>query len=1113
MKFVALFAFATAVLSARAAEISTKPKEEDRKPTPVIAPASAEGLDNIKKFTVTPGFKVELVAAEPMLANPVAFCIDEKNRFFISETHRYRSSVLDIRHYMFMLEDDMAIRNVEERMAMTKKHFGDHARDLAIESEIVRLVEDRDGDGKADHSTIFADKFNHELDGIASGVLARKGKVYFTNIPHVWELQDTNGDGQADLRKSLSYGYGVRFSYTGHDLHGLAIGPDGKLYYSVGDRGANVVTKEGKLLTYPDEGAVFRCNLDGTELEVVHRGLRNPQELAFDDYGNLFTGDNDCDNGDHERWVYIAEGGESGWRVGYQHAPLGKAGQWMSEKLWVPHFKGQAAYILPPLANISDGPSGLTYNPGTGFPEKYKGHFFLTHFKGSAANSGITTFTVKPKGASFEWVDGGQFIWNCLPTDADFGYDGSMYFTDWHHDWPKSSRGRIYRVTHSEAVKDPAVAEVKKLFAEGFAQRSVGELTRLLAHKDKRVRQEVQFALVDKGAVKELASAAKSHPNQFARLHGIWGLGQLGRKYASALSSLPALLKDDDAEVRAQTAKVLGDARYAKAASTFIKLLEDPNSRVRYFAALGLGKLGRKDAVKPLLAMLRANNDQDLYLRHAGVMALTWIADPQSLLTAAYDHSPAVRMAALLAMRRLESPDIAMFLKDSDPYLVLEAARAINDAPVNSAMPALAALVNDPSVLPRLKVASTKDVDLVTPMVLRLVNASFRAGKPENATALATFAGSHNSLELGRAEAIHALATWKKPHPRDRVLGVYRPLPERNAQPAVDALRPVLANLLRTAPDSVRLAAIEAAVSLDLRDAAPVLAEVFNNLALPAATRVEALQALEKLKFSKLADLVKNAVADKEEAVRKEGNRLMAMLKPADAAASLTTVLQKGTIGEKQGALATLAKVNGADADKVIGAWLDKLIAGHAEKELQLDILEAAAKRTNGSIKDKLAGYEAKRPAEGANRYREVLYGGNAENGKKIFYERVEASCFRCHRLKGEGGEVGPALDGIATKYPREYLLEAIVDPNAKIAEGFDSLLILLKDGRSAAGVLKTENDTELTIISPEDGLMKIKKDNIVSRQKGMSGMPAGIGEILPRQDLRDLIEFVGSLK
>jgi hypothetical protein len=149
---------------------------------PDLAEASPEAETNLQRITVPKGFKLELWAAEPMLANPVALCLDEKGRVFVAETHRYRTSVLDIRHYMFMLEEDLACRTVEDRIEMCARNFPADFSELSIETEVVRLLEDRDGDGRADFSAVYADKFDSVLDGIASGLLARKGKVYFTNI-------------------------------------------------------------------------------------------------------------------------------------------------------------------------------------------------------------------------------------------------------------------------------------------------------------------------------------------------------------------------------------------------------------------------------------------------------------------------------------------------------------------------------------------------------------------------------------------------------------------------------------------------------------------------------------------------------------------------------------------------------------------------------------------------------------------------------------------------------------------------------------------------------------------------------------------------------------------
>ncbi|HSH95396.1 MAG TPA: HEAT repeat domain-containing protein, partial [Roseimicrobium sp.] len=732
-------------------------KKEDRRPEPVVAPASPEAENNLKRIKVPAGLRMDLWAAEPMLANPVAFTLDEKGRVFVSETYRYRTSVLDIRHYMFMLEDDLACRTVEDRVAMSKKWFGKQAEDLKIETEVVRLLEDTTGSGVANKSSVYADGFTDMLDGIASGVLARKDTVYFTDIPNLWRMDGTDKDGHAKKRESLSYGYGVRFSFTGHDMHGLAIGPDGKLYYSIGDRGATVKTKEGKVLSYPDEGSVFRCNLDGSDLEVIYHGLRNPQELTFDQYGNLFTGDNDFDHGDEERLVYIVEGGESGWRVGYQHAPMGyDRVPWKSEQIWMSHNARQGDYYgkevknrtadtgirpaayLPPISNIGDGPSGFTYNPGSvALPSQYDNRFFLCHFKGAIGTSMINTFAVNPKGAGFELSDSKPFVTQLQPTDCEFGPDGALYFSDWGEGWERTKKGRIYRVYDETLLNSPEVLATKKLIGDGMDKHSVKELVKLLEHRDKRVRQEAHFALAARKANSALAEVAAKNSNQLARIHAIWGLGIVGRNDAKALTPVIALLSDKDAEIRSQAARVLGDAKVAKAFDGLVKNLSDENTRVRFFAAMALAKLGNPAAVPAVVEMLRLNADKDSFLRHGGVMALKGSADAKAIAGLSTDKSASVRLAAVLALRKMASPEIARFLKDSEPAIVVEAARAINDEPIVTAMPQLAALATAESA-----VATSKWSD---PYLVRVINANYRVGGEAEAQSLVKFISSKSA--------------------------------------------------------------------------------------------------------------------------------------------------------------------------------------------------------------------------------------------------------------------------------------------------------------------------------------------------------------------------------
>src|SRR5205085_3023046 len=107
------------------------------------------------------------------------------------------------------------------------------------------------------------------------------------------------------------------------------------------------------------------------------------------------------------------------------------------------------------------------------------------------------------------------------------------------------------------------------------------------------------------------------------------------------------------------------------------------------------------------------------------------------------------------------------------------------------------------------------------------------------------------------------------------------------------------------------------------------------------------------------------------------------------------------------------------------------------------------------------------------------LYGGNAADGRKIFFERAEVSCMRCHKVRGEGGEVGPDLTGIGARQPREYIAESIAFPNKQIAKGFESVLVKLKNGTAYAGIVKSEETDNLVLNSPEDGVVTIKKSEI----------------------------------
>jgi quinoprotein glucose dehydrogenase len=1119
----------TALRLAFAAVVLTNAARGDDEPAyrPTVAPASEEGEKAIARFRVPQGLKVELFAAEPLLANPVAIANDDRNRWFVVETFRHSDGVTDTRGHMNWLVDDLASKSVDDRVAMYKKYLSPaEFAHYSVEHERIRLVEDRDGDGKAETSTVFADGFNSAATGLGAGVLPHHGDVFFTCIPDLWRLRDSNGDGMADDRTSLHNGYGVHVQFIGHDLHGLIVGPDGRLYFTVGDRGLNVTTAEGKQLVWTESGAVLRCDLDGSNLEIIHVGLRNPQELAFDEYGNLFTVDNNSDGGDRARLVWVVPGGDSGWRVGYQFIERpGSRGPWNAEKMWHPEATERPAFVVPALANFSDGPGGLAYNPGTALRPEDRDRFYLADFRGSAGDSGVRSFAVRPKGAAFELADEKQFVWGLEATDVAFGTDGGMYISDWVEGWNKTGKGRIYRVFDPDTATRAASQEVGRLLATGMADESIQQLAALFQHTDMRVRAAAQSEFVSRAlASKEpqpeindpsspilvLTSLAngKSNPTTpvIARLHAIWALAQIERATTQLDSLLPLeLMQCPEPAVRITLAQVLADPKSKKLelnAAILIAALKDPEPRVRFFAAIAAGHSALEELIAPLCNLLQENADQDAYLRHAAVMGLAGIAKHHfsRIVERASDASPSVRLGILLVLRRLESPDIALFLNDPDPRLVLEAARAINDLPINGALGKLAELPIDGKT--------------PTPLLRRTIAARLRRGTESDAHALADLASSPSTSSNVRIEAIESLSSWADAVPLDRITGLYRPIPKRASTDALSAFTKIGPALFADESDLVVQAAAKAAAGLKAETVGPALVALANDAQRSSNTRIEALKALETLAVPQLSEVVLLAMADSNRNVRAEALAILSKVDPPAAYKALSDVLRSGSIDEQQRAFATLANIDEPKVDELLSHWVELAREGKVAAALKLDIIDAAEKRTSPELRDRLAKLEATLSSDNPlTRYEVALEGGRAQRGERLFREKAEVSCVKCHKVRGQGGEVGPELTGIGSKKDRRYLLEALVLPDKQIAEGFDTKVLALKDGTVLAGIVKKSDQKSITLIDAEARLINVPRERIEEESSGQSAMPQDLVGKLTRQELRDLVEYLSGLK
>ncbi len=1065
---------------------------------PDVKPASQEGEQNIANQQVPEGFTIKLWAAEPDLANPVAFCFDMLGRVYVAETFRQEyHGVPDNRGHRYWLEDDLRLQTVEERGEMYLKHHPEYAEEYTREHERIRRLVDTDGDGKADQSTVYADGFNDLLDGTGAGLLARGQDVWFTCIPKLWKLSDVDMDGVADSREALHHGYGVRVAFRGHDMHGLIVGPDGKLYFSIGDRGYNVLTQEGSRLVDPGRGAVFRCNLDGTDLEVFATGLRNPQELAFDDYGNLFTGDNNCDAGDRARLVYLMEGSDAGWSMNFQYLP--DRGPWMSESWWKPRFDGQPAFLNAPLKNMTAGPSGFTHYPGVGLPEKYNDSFFLADFRGGANGSGIVRFNLKADGAGFAVNEEEQFWWKILATDVDFGPDCKLYTLDWVAGWVGPGKGRIYRLDHEDGDTD-LMKRTEALLAADLHLHPTSELLQLLSFPDYRVRLETQLILMERGdkamgPLSVLAGTSKA-PTK-ARIHAIWALTQM-----QGNQLLPIYLQDADAEVRAQAAKGLGENQVLAATEALVTLLQDESPRVRYYAAEALGKIGARGNVgsegawsqalatqvfDAMFATLEANQDEDRFLRHAITFGLGRIANGggqaalEQIVARGEHPSSSVRLGAVLALRYHGANNaISAFLRDSDPYVATEAAIAIYDAPIPSAMASLA------NALSR-SVQSPADSQLPFAFNRRAIHAANRRGGEvdlKNILALIEHDGVDSKL---REEAAQLVADWLSPKEFDLVRNESRQYEQRDVTASASILMSKLPGLLNNGSDKIQLAAIQAIRGNKIggKQLEAQLLKVIQNQDLNVDVRIGALNALQEQESPHLGNALAAAGAATEQKLRAQAVRMLAKWQPDQALPILADVLPNAAPPEQAAAFVALADLQSADADELLAEWVDRLASDQVDPSVQLELFECASNRAaNGSqvLDTSLKRWRARMDEVDPLAWQQIsLHGGNVDAGRDVFYNNATASCQRCHYVETEAHaemapEVGPELSSVGLNLSRQELLESILQPAKKIASGFEFY----------------DNNGKLLPIS---------------------AMTPGLGQALTPRELRDLVAYLDSLK
>lgn len=1080
----------------------------------------SEWVQALQQLEVTDEYQISLYAAEPKVLNPIALSVDESGRVYLAETDRYRDAVFDVvTQKPEWLPEDLSFRTVEDRTAFLKREFKDHLEPLTRGTERIRVLWDEDGDNTAEHSTVLADGFNTIPTGPAAGVLAHRGRVWFQCLPGLWRIDWNPAKNQQHRMRQLHEGFGVHVGVSGHDLHGITWGPEGRLYFSMGDRGLHVKTSKGTL-HYPDTGAVLRCEPDGSHLEVVAYGLRNPQEIVFDPYGNLFAGDNDTSGADQSRILHIVPQGDYGWRCSYQH--MQGFGPWVQESFW----KGDIDDVLPSTGYISQGPSGFALHPEAGSDASVPGPFFICDFPG-----GIRSFDLRPNGATFSASDNQKWLWNLWATDLAFGPDGVAYVTDWVAGWQQPEKGRVYQIKAAEGHAGLLGADVRPVIRGMVKETRPDQLGPLLSHQNQWVRREAQFRLVDLGEVsaRVFVRTLSESDSLFARLHAIWGLSQLTRNKQEALSAYYQLaakmgLNDPQPSVRAATLQWLSDVSALKLWGEVEGSLEDADPSVVMYAGLTLGKwtrlwpdaAGKSETLIPrMLAVLEQVPLQgEAHLRHGlHVLLSQWIQhakpDGATLDGLRKHHSDSVRMAMLQAARRLKSNSASLFLSDPSPLIRESAVRAIYDQRIDDALPTL---------------VDWRPPAGTSPGIYgRWLWAHYQlGGKKQLRKVVGYLAASDLESGLWKPElspeakrtCFEVLLQWEDGTSLDPVTGLWRPVASRLSDPVETLLKSRYADLFADQNAVIRLLLMDWLTEKNMLDAAPYVENLLGSPNVDDAVRAKSLKTLLRLDADRRADLLRAGLESDSESLRSVA---LASLSEAEGESLLTILLDwfKPDHGIKlrQSVVKAVARMGSGDAQQVMEQWWKQFRNGTFPEAIKLELVESV----RGSVRpERLAWWRSYQDEVLSKQIQalpvEVLHGGDAERGRTIFRDRADVACMRCHRAEGQGGVVGPDLDRLSERLMRNQILESILYPNAAISPGYTSERFFLSDDEDVAGVVLEESDTFVRLRAANGSEVNIAKERIEQRVTALSAMPEGVAAPLKSGELRDLMAYLAEL-
>ena len=943
----------------------------DEKPSEEVLTSKAAGSSETKPygleaakqgmsaFTTPEGLAASLFAAEPMIQNPTNIDIDERGRVWAIEAVNYRKW-----------------------------------NKLRPEGDRIVIMEATKGDGLADKETVFYQGPELEAPlGICVLPQAKGTKVIVSNAPNVWLFTDTKGDGIADKKQLLLTGIsGVQHD---HAIHAFSFGPDGKLYFNMGNAGRQICGPDGKPIVdlagnvindtgkpYR-QGMVLRCDFDGEKLgnfETLAWNFRNNFEVCVDSFGTLWQSDNDDDGNKGVRINYVMEYGNYGYTDEMTGAGWQIARTNMESEIPLRHWHLNDPGVVPNLLQTGAGsPTGILINEGSLLGPRFTNQ--IIHC--DAGPRVVRAYPVTNSGAGYkaEIVDilTSTDPWY-RPDDDAIAPDGSLFISDWYdpgvgghnmgdHD-AATIRGRIYRVAPPGAkyatapidLSSPAGAVAalqspnkvtqylawQKLHAWGAEAEP--ELLKLWKSENPRFRARALHLLARiKDRDQKYVHEAITDKNPDIRITGL----RIARELKLNIPVIVAeVVQDPDPQVRREAAIALRGQQATEAATLWAALAAQHDGQDRwYLEALGIGAFGQEERF--FSEWLRSVGDK---WNTAAGRDIIWRL--RASATADY-------LAKIIADKATPEWELPRYMRAFD---FIAASPEKTNALIHLADLGPSQFVSE-EALGRLKGADLSANPELQSIIAKTLDAA--KGKPQFIALVRDFKIKNHGPEL---------LDIAVDHPQDALAG--------------DALQLVLAE-----SDGQKI--IQDAL------AGPKSERVINLLG--SSSKAQAVNALAKISTSSSL--------------------------PVALRASAVKALARTQTGAKE--ILHLAENNQFPADL-------KLIATTALNLVQYPTLKADIARLFPAPAA-LGGKPLPPIAE------LVKNKGDAAHGKALF-ERPESSCITCHRVNDKGVDFAPALSEIGSKLPKEAIFESIIDPNAGISMGFETTQLETKDRHRGDG-------------------------------------------------------------